>query len=734
MSPLPAAVSDAVPAAVSSALSDKRTRVLAAVVATPLAWVVLNAVLPSGLPLGVVLQGVVLGSLTGLSALGLVLVYRSSRIINFAQAALGSAAAFLAVQLFLVKGWNYYVAIGVGLVVAAVIGALCDRLVVQRLFWAPRLILTVATIGLAQILAALQFAVPKVVGSGGGFGGLQGSFRTPLDIKFTFEGLVFTGAHVMILVTVPIVLALFALFLRNSAVGVGIRATSSNAERAMLLGIPVRRLSTLVWALAGALSALAAMLSAPLVGQGGDIAGGPALLLPALAAAVIARMESLPGAVFAGIGVGVFQQTVFWNTSRSSYVDVFLLVAILISLLLQRHKLTRAADANTAGWNTAEEMPPIPAEIRHLPEIVWGRRFILAAIITGAILLPYALSPSQISLLGTVTIIYGLVAVSLVVLTGWAGQISLGQFAIAGVGAVVTGDLVAKTGADLLIAMLAGMGTGMITAVAIGIPALRIRGLFLGVTTLAFAVPLSTFFLNPANFPSAIPTQVDRPLVLERFDLYDEKTLYWFCLTMLGIALVLVQGIRHSRTGRAMIAVRDNERAAAARGLSPTKIKLAAFAISGALAGLAGSMHVIALDGVRAGTYSPAISFEAFTMVVLGGATSVTGALLGAIFLSYAKYKLSGGMQLFVTGAGVLFVLLVLPGGLARVVISARGFYFRAVARMRGIQLAGPGGETGATEVDLAAIGGRLSAAGPDPLATPDEGAGPRPTQRPAGA
>jgi branched-chain amino acid transport system permease protein len=731
MSPLPAAVSSKL----SPALTDRRSRRIALVVGAPIAWLVLDAILPSGLPLGVVLQGVVLGSLTGLSALGLVLVYRSSRIINFAQAALGSAASFLAVQLFLVRGWNYYVALGMGLVVAGIIGALCDRLVVQRLFWAPRLILTVATIGLAQILAGVQLAVPKIVGGGGGFGGaLQGSFRTPLDVKFTFEGLVFTGAHVMVLICVPIVLVVFGVFLRRSALGVGIRATSSNAERAMLLGVPVRRLSTLVWALAGMLSALAAMLSAPLVGQGGDIAGGPSLLLPALAAAVIARMESLPGAVFAGIGVGIFQQTVFWNTSRSSYVDVGLLIATLLALLAQRHQLSRIVDANTSGWASAEETPPIPKEIAHFPEVVWGRRLIFAAVVVGAILFPYALSPSQISLLGTVTIIYGLVAVSLVVLTGWAGQISLGQFAIAGVGAVVAGDLIAKTGADLLLAMLAGMGAGMAIAVLIGIPALRIRGLFLGVTTLAFAVPLSTYFLNPANFTDAIPQQVDRPLVLERYDLYDERTLYWFCLTMLAIALLLVQGIRHSRTGRAMIAVRDNERAAAARGLSPTRIKLAAFAISGALAGLAGSMHVIALDGVRAGTYSPNISFEAFTMVVLGGATSVTGALLGAIFLSYAKYKLSGGMQLFVTGAGVLFVLLILPGGLSRVVNAGRGTYFRLVARIRGITLAGPGGETGATEVDLQAIGGRLSAAGPDPLAVPDEGPGPRATGRPAGA
>ncbi len=179
----------------------------------------------------------------------------------------------------------------------------------------------------------------------------------------------------------------FAVFLRRTALGVGIRATSSNAERAMLLGIPVRRLSTVVWALAGVLSALSAMLAAPLIGQGNDLAGGPALLLPALAAAVIARMESLPGAVVAGIGVGVFQQAVFWNTSRSSYVDVGLLIAVLLALLAQRHQLSRVQDANTGGWSAAEETPPVPSELARLPEVVWGRRIMLAGVIAFLVLL-----------------------------------------------------------------------------------------------------------------------------------------------------------------------------------------------------------------------------------------------------------------------------------------------------------------------------------------------------------
>ncbi|HEU5447892.1 MAG TPA: branched-chain amino acid ABC transporter permease, partial [Acidimicrobiia bacterium] len=300
--------------------------------------------------------------------------------------------------------------------------------------------------------------------------------------------------------------------------------------------------------------------------------------------------------------------------------------------------------------------------------------------------------PSQISLLGSVTLVYGIVAVSLVVLTGWAGQISLGQFAIAGLGATVTGDLVSKTGADLLFSLLAGSAAGMLVALLIGLPALRVRGLFLGVTTLAFAVPLSTFVLNPANFGDLIPQQVERAVVLSRFDLHDERTLYYFCLVVLTLALICVTGIRRSRPGRSMVAVRDNERAAAARGINVSRTKLAAFAVSGALAGLAGGLHAVVLDGVRAGSFVPAMGFEAFSMVVLGGATSLGGALAGAVFLRYAQYVMTGGLQMIVTGAGLLFVLLVLPGGLAQVVAGLRKRVFIVVARIRHIELPGAAG------------------------------------------
>jgi branched-chain amino acid transport system permease protein len=560
-------------------------------------------------------------------------------------------------------------------------------------------VLTVATIGLAQILSGIEQTLPAMFGGGGPLGGLSGGFRTPLNVTFTVSPLLFNGAHVQVLIVVPVVVALMALFLRRSAVGVGIRASAANAERAMLLGIPVRRLSTVVWAVAAMLSALSAMLASPLIGSGSGFTSGPALLLPALAAAVLARMESLPRAMLAGIGVGIFQQAVFWNYSRASLVDVGLLGVILLGLLLQRDKLSRSDDALGASWSAAGETPPVPTPIARLPEIMWGRRLLYVAVLALAIVVPNSMSPSQISLLGSVTLVYGIVAVSLVVLTGWAGQISLGQFAIAGLGATVTGDLVSKTGADLLFALIAGAAAGMLVAVLIGLPALRVRGLFLGVTTLAFAVPLSTFVLNPANFGDLIPQQVERAVVLSRFDLHDERTLYYFCLVVLVLALVCVTGIRRSRPGRSMVAVRDNERAAAARGINISRTKLAAFAVSGALAGLAGGLHAIVLDGVRAGSFVPSMGFEAFSMVVLGGATSLGGALAGAMFLRYAQYVMTGGLQMIVTGAGLLFVLLVLPGGLAQVVAGLRKRVFSLVARIRKIELPGAAGGEPAPDV-----------------------------------
>ena len=659
-----------------------RARPVAVLLALLVAWPLLAAVLPHGLPLGIVLLGAVLGSLTGLTAMGLVLIYRASRIVNFAQAALGSAAGVFSVLVFTAWGVNYFVAFALGVVVAAGAGALVEISVVRRFFWAPRLILTLATIGLAQILGGVELILPRAFGEPL----VVNSFRTPLSGKFSVRPIVFTGSHILILIVVPVVALALAWFLRYTSLGTAIRATSENAERAMLLGIPVRRLSTTVWAIAGVLSALTIMLTAPIQPVPPTVLAGPTLLLAPLAAAVLAKMENLPVAFAAGVGTGILQQATFWNTSRGSLTDVVFLALILTALLVQKHQLTRGEDAATSSWVGATETPAVPSELRALPEVVWGRRILITLAVAVALAVPSVLTVSQLSLVGTIAVTYAVVGVSLVILTGWAGQLSLGQFAIAGVGAVAAANLL-DANADLLVAMAGAAGAGALAAVVIGLPALRIRGLFLGVTTLALAVAMSTFFLNPSYFESLLPDNMARPVLFTRFDLTDERTLYYTCLAVLFLSVVAARGIRAGRPGRVLVAVRDNERAAQARGVHVLRIKLLAFGVSGAIAGLAGCLHVLALNGISYGAYNPSQSFEAFSMVVIGGLTSVTGALVGAFVLRGTEYLVGGGLQLVVTGAGVLLLLLVFPGGLGQLALRVRQRVLRSIAARRGIEV-----------------------------------------------
>ncbi|TMK83400.1 MAG: branched-chain amino acid ABC transporter permease [Actinobacteria bacterium] len=225
-----------------------------------LAWLLVAFVLPKGAPLGVVLTGAVFGTATALLAMGLILVYRATRIINFAQVGLGGVGGILAVNLFLHQGWPYFLCLALGVVVGIGVGALVDVAVIRRFRNASRLLLTVATIGLAQVLGGLELLIPKWVGAGSP---LNGGYSTPVSsVHVNIAPVIITGDHLLIVAVVPVVIAVLAWFLLRTDNGVAVRAAAENADRALLLGIPVRRLSTLVWAIAGGLSALTFVLRA----------------------------------------------------------------------------------------------------------------------------------------------------------------------------------------------------------------------------------------------------------------------------------------------------------------------------------------------------------------------------------------------------------------------------------------------------------------------------------------
>ena len=672
------------PAAIDPREWPRPARALAWTVGALALWAVAAAVLERGAPSGIVLRGAVVGGLYALGAIGIVLVWRGSGTINFAQVELGAVAAIVAIEMVVQYEMNYFLAVAIGLALAAAIGWLVEVAVIRRFRKAPRLILTVATIGVAQVLAGISILIPLA------FSGIgAGRFTTPFSAKFTLDPVTFDGNYVLVLLVVPAVLGGLAWFLRSTDYGIGIRAAADNDDRANLLGLPTRRLSSLVWILAAILSAIAVMLRVPLLGFASFAnvsGGGNALLLRLLAAAVIGRMENLPRTVVAALGIGIFEELASSELSNTNIVDALLVVVILVALLVQRDAFRRSSETGIGAWRAVREVRPVPAELARLPEIRWARRGLQLVLLVAAVTVPIWARPSQEQALGLL-LVYAIVAVSLLILTGWAGQISLGQFALVGFGGATTGILYQRHGWDFLLAVPAGMAVAALAAVVIGIPALRVRGPFLAVTTLAFAVTTSTYFLDSTRFDWFVPSHVRPPVLWERIDLGKGWIQYEACLVGLVLAVLVARNLRASRTGRALLAVRDNEAAASTVTINPTRAKLTAFALSGALAGLAGSLYVVQQGGIFADAFDAEVSIRLFSMVVIGGLSTIPGAILGAAYVRGAEFFLPAQWALIASGAGILVLLLVLPEGLGGALYRIRDFLLRRVAARRGLDV-----------------------------------------------
>ena len=649
-------------------------------------WAILAAVLPHGAPSGIILAGAVFGAINALVAVSIVLVYRANRVVNFAAAEFGSVAAVIAIELHIVEHVNYFLAVICGLVAAAVMGAAVELLVLRRFVTAPRLIVAVATIGLAQLLNGLSVLVPIEWNGANN----SGTFTTPWTTQFRIFPVVFNGDYVLALVAVPVVLAALAWFLRYTHYGVAIRAAADNGDRARLLGVPVRRLSTLIWTITGVLSALAVLLRVPIIGFSSFdsvSSGGLPLLLQTLTAAVIGSMTSLPITVAAAVGIGIADQLSAWSFRDATYVDAALLVVILVVLLTKRGAFTRAADTGIATWQAIRPVRPVPPELADLRPVRLARLGLVSVIITVTLGLPLVLSPARTQLM-TLIVIYSIVACSLVVLTGWAGHISLGQVAFMGFGGATTGLLITRHGTDMFISLAAGMVVAGLAALVIGLPALRISGPFLAVTTLAFAVTSANYFLEPRYIHWFAPTAPLPTLnLVGRIELATDRQMYYFCLVALAVVITAVRTLRSTHAGRALIAGKENKLAAQAFALDTTRANLVAFTSSGMIAGLAGGLFVIQQQAFNAGAFNAQQGLQFFTMVVIGGLGSLPGAILGAVYVYGVQYLLPPGWSVFATGAGIVALLMFLPGGLGDLLYRGRDWLLREFARRRSIHV-----------------------------------------------
>jgi branched-chain amino acid transport system permease protein len=650
------------------------------------AWAVLAAVLPHGAPAGIMVQGLVLGAIDGLVALAVVMVWRANRVLNFAAADMGAVAGVLAIELHIKLGLNYFVCVATGLVSAALIGAVVEVFILRRFARAPRLIMAVATIGVAQLLYGLSILIPVEWSSGNN----AGHFTTPFTVHFTVWPVLFSGNYVVAMVAIPVVLVALTWFFRYTSYGVAIRAAADNGDRAQLLGIPVRRLSTIVWTITGLLSALAIVLRVPIEGFSSFQSvsdSGPRLLLFTFAAAVMAGMTSLPVAVVASLGLGILEALGGWTFQNANLVDALLLVVILIALGVRRSALSRAAETGISTWQTIKQVRPVPPELARFRQVRLAGTGVRMVILALALTLPLWMTPAH-TMLSSLILLYAIVAASLVILTGWYGFISLGHIAFMGLGAATVTSLISNAGWSFFPALAAGAAVAAVIAFILGIPSLRIGGQqYLAVVTLALATTGADYFFVPKYFPwFATTNQINRAPILGKLSITTDAQFYFLCLITLAIVLAAVRGMRNSHAGRAGLASSDNRQATQAFGINTTRLNLFAFAASGALAGMAGGLFAVLEQGFSAGSFDAQSGLNFFLMVVIGGLGSLPGAVLGAVYVYGAAYLMpSGGWQFLATGAGVLVVLMFFPGGIGELVFRARDWMLRRFAERHGV-------------------------------------------------
>jgi branched-chain amino acid transport system permease protein len=645
-------------------------------------------------------DGVVLGSLYGIIAVALILIYRTSRIVNFAAGAIGAVPAIVALVLDAHDKISYLAVLPIALIGGPLFGAAVDVLVMRRFSRSPRLILTVVTIGVAQSLAILGFFSPIWLGVKAN---LPPNVPTPWGTSVLWRNSrgqpILTGNQVAAIVTVVVLAAALAAFLRYTRIGIAIRASSENADRAALLGIPVLLVGTAAWAVAGLLSSMAIYVQSPLIGLPQNVTLGFDTLLYGLAAAVVARMQRIGVALAAGMGVGIIIFGSVAKTGDDNLASAIMVLVILAALLSQRSLVSRAVDSGTSTWEAVKQFRPVPTELRTTREVGIARAVLLGAVALVAIGAPYVVHASDLGELAFLPI-YGIVAVSLVVLTGWAGQISLGQFGLVGAGALAAGGLIARHNIDFFAALAIGIAAGVVVALIIGLPAVRIQGLYLAVTTLAFGYAMQGYLLNshyPIGkrlLPPGLTASIDRPALYGRFDLENNRSFYYVCLVLLVLTMLAAYSFRKNRSGRVLIAARDNQRAAPAYGINLVRTRLAAFAVSGGMAGMAGVLIVYQQHQVVSASFGVLASVEIFLATVVGGLTSVGFAVSGAVIFEFLQlfgpryYRFLGKdvitiVPLLITGPLLIINLYFYPGGSAEAGFGQRDRFLRWVARRR---------------------------------------------------
>jgi ABC-type branched-subunit amino acid transport system ATPase component/ABC-type branched-subunit amino acid transport system permease subunit len=623
---------------------------------------------------GSLVLGVLDGLTVGLLAVGLVLVYKSNRFLNLAQAQLGTLSALLLAKFVLDWKWNWWITFVVVIAVGVVTGLVSERFVIGRLRrkGGTPVRLLLLSVALSQVLLGLTF-IPALNPNPND----AALYPQPFTSNIHVGGVVLSGMSVLTAVLVPILVLALAALLRYSTLGRGIRAAANNPDAARLCGISVSKVSAITWGIAGGLSAVTAVLQAPTQPSFNVASLGPYLLMLTLGAAAFGAFVSIPGALIGGLVLGLISQFVSSETSNASDAELAVFVAILLVVLLRGRAIGRVF-ALASGIGDTQAPTRIPAVLRSSPIVRYQRTWLWAGAVLVALVVPkipyFNTQGNQFYLV--LVLLYALIGVGLTMLVGWAGQVSLGNFALVGLAAYLT----ARWGHWSLpvVCLLVGLiGAGVL--VLIGLPALRVGGLALAVTTTAFAVIAADWLYNQSWVGTSQSFATVSPLkVLPGLTPHSMIDIYYMSLVLLVLGVAAASALRRYGPGRLTMAVRDNEVAVSSFGLNPVVLKVTVLAVSGFFAAVAGVLWADAWRVVSSDQFTADLSVSIVAIPVIGGLGSVGGAVGAAVFLYMSTYflgpKVQGlfgsfghnlGFELFLAGAGQIAILLSYPRGLA---------------------------------------------------------------------
>lgn len=670
--------------------------------------------------IGITLGGLGSGGFLALLAVGLVIVFRGSGVINFSQGAIAMFTAFefhslrkkgaiqlpwfdplptrhvnLPVRITIREGGlGLWPSFALALLVALLLGLLAHFLVFRPLRDAAPLGRVIGSLGLMlylQGMALKNFGTaspqPEVVLPGGSYRNFLGLGRDLPQESFWLAALaVILGGALW-------------LFYRSTRFGLATRAAAGNEKGAVLLGYSPERLALSNWLISSFITGLAGILVGSITGPLNPVKF-TGLLVPALGAALVGRLSSIPMATAAGIVIGLLRTLAsVWLPTNSWFPLAWQAPAInaLPLLIIVFVLFVRGLPLPSRGAVEETRLPLAPYPKRVGPHVlIWSSAALLLAFLADRSGRFAVYQPMGLAL--TTTIIAAVVMLSYVVLTGYVGQISLAQMSIAGCAAFMTSRMLSDgSPSELLpfsvdgpglswpLAALIGVGFAVVVGMVLGLPALRVRGIQLAVVTLAAAVTMQGIYFENATLtgvPAGSPVEFRDPRifgidfgVVGRSGLSNSFGFAVFCLLVLVCVAVAVANIRRSGTGRRFLAVRANERAAAAAGVSVLRTKLLAFAIASAIAGIAGVMTGYQARLVSSANWVFLSSLMVLAFAYLGGVTSINGAIVGGMLFpngvvtiwanTHLHDAISADLTYILGGVALIGTAILNPSGIA---------------------------------------------------------------------